>query len=301
MTRRLLREDVTLRTMLDPSIAKVKVDVGQIEQVILNLSVNARDAMPSGGTLTIQTGMTTVARADADGDGAVPPGRYVTLRVSDTGSGMDEATVGRIFEPFFTTKPEGHGTGLGLATVFGIVRQSGGHITVTSRVGRGTTFTVYLPPYEEEGALSEAGDGSGARPQREQGRETILLVEDEAQVRKLMEGILRRAGYQVVNAPSASAALKASSQHEGPIDLLVTDVIMPRMSGPQLAERFRSDRPDARVLYISGYMDVSVLDPRGREFLRKPFTPEGLLKRVREVLDGGIAGASYQGVELEAR
>jgi DNA-binding NtrC family response regulator len=172
---------------------------------------------------------------------------------------------------------------------------------VSSRVGQGTTFTVYLPPAEQEQASLAAQDVAGARPQREQGKETILLVEDEAQVRKLMEGILRRAGYQVVSAPSAGAALKASSQHETPIDLLVTDVIMPRMSGPQLAERFRFGRPNARVLYISGYMDVSVMDPGGREFLRKPFTPEGLLKRVREVLDGRVAVDSYKHFELDAR
>ncbi len=294
MTRRLLREDILLTTELDPAIGSVKVDVGQMEQVILNLAVNARDAMPDGGTLTIATGNVTVAPGPRPSDPSVPPGRYVTLRVSDSGSGMDDATMGKIFEPFFTTKAQGTGTGLGLATVFGVVKQCGGHIVVTSRVGQGTTFTVHLPLYEGEGrARASEARGASARAGLDGGRETILLVEDEGQVRKLMEGILRKAGYQVLNVTSVNAALKVSTQFEEKIDLLLTDVVMPKMSGPQLAARFGAARPNAKVLYVSGYMDIAVMD-LGLEFLRKPFTPDGLLKRVREVLDGKATPAGLQ-------
>jgi two-component system cell cycle sensor histidine kinase/response regulator CckA len=289
MARRLLREDIQLTTALDPGIGSIKVDVGQMEQVILNLAVNARDAMPDGGTLTISTGSAVVHDPPA-ADPSVPAGPYVTLQVSDTGTGMDDATLGRVFEPFFTTKAQGSGTGLGLATVFGVVKQSGGHIAVTSHVGKGTSFTIYLPRHEEPGRVAASEPAAARAARANGGKETILIVEDEAQVRKLMDGILTRAGYKVVSAPNVTAALRSATELEGRIDLLLTDVVMPKMNGPQLAQRFASLRPNAKVLYVSGYMDVQIM-ALGLEFLRKPFTPDALLERVRQVLDGATVPA----------
>jgi two-component system cell cycle sensor histidine kinase/response regulator CckA len=288
LARRLLREDVTLTTSLDPSVGWVRVDVGQMEQVILNLATNARDAMPGGGSLAITTGHIVVGDTAGPTDVSLAPGRYVTLEVSDSGGGMDEVTLARVFEPFFTTKAPGAGTGLGLATVFGVVKQSGGHIAVSSRVGHGTTFTIYLPRHEEETRIGVADEGSVRPASRAGGGETILLVEDEARVRRLVEAILRRAGYEVIEAATVGAAVEACSRTDEKIDLLLTDVVMPRMSGPELAARFTTSRPDAKVLYVSGYMDVETMD-LGLEFLRKPFTPDALLKRVRDVLDGRTA------------
>jgi two-component system, cell cycle sensor histidine kinase and response regulator CckA len=283
MARRLLREDVQLSTSLAEDAGLVRVDVGQIEQVILNLAVNARDAMPSGGSLEIATGHTQVEE-DSTPDPSLPPGRYVTLRVKDTGHGMDDATLARIFEPFFTTKAPGAGTGLGLATVFGVVRQSGGHISVASQPGKGTTFTIYLPRLGDHERTAEREQPPPPAAPRPDGREKILLVEDEARVRKLVEAVLRRGGYEVIEASTVSAALEICARDER-IDLLLTDVVMPKMSGPQLAARFTASRPEAKVLYVSGYMDVEVVGLE-LEFLRKPFTPEALLRRVRDVLDG---------------
>jgi two-component system cell cycle sensor histidine kinase/response regulator CckA len=287
MTRRLLGEDIALRIVPGENLRPVRVDAAQMEQVIMNLAVNARDAMPRGGVLTIATENVELAESYVDAYAGARAGRYVALTVSDTGDGMDKATVGRIFEPFFTTKERGKGTGLGLATVFGVVKQSGGYIGVDSEPGRGTTFRVVLPP-SEDGAASAATTraASVARPV---GTEMILLVEDEGQVRTLLRNILLRAGYRVFDTSSPDEALRESERFEGEIHLLVTDVVMPGMNGRQLAERVMSGRAKIRVLYLSGYSEDiiahhGVLDP-GVTLLPKPVTPEALLQRVREVLD----------------
>jgi CheY-like chemotaxis protein len=261
----------------------VKVDVGQIEQVLLNLAVNARDAMPSGGSLTIETSETRVT--DSAPFPGLAPARYATMRVKDTGVGMDDATIGRVFDPFFTTKPVGRGTGLGLATVFGIVKQSSGHVTVASRPGEGSTFTVYIPVCSAPAESSPRKGPATSADALDRGSETILLVEDEVQVRKLVQSVLRGAGYRVLSSPTATGALRMSDRFSEPIDLVVTDVVMPRLSGPQLAARLSKTRPTTKVLYVSGYMDAQLLDS-GISLLRKPFTPPVLLRRVRSVLDG---------------
>jgi PAS domain S-box-containing protein len=287
MTRRLLGEDIVLQIVPGENLRPVRVDAAQMEQVILNLAVNARDAMPKGGVLTIATENVELDDSYADAHAGARAGRYVALTVSDTGDGMDKATVGRIFEPFFTTKERGKGTGLGLATVFGVVKQSGGYIGVDSEPGRGTTFRVLLPP-SDDGAASAVTTrpASVARPT---GTEMILLVEDEGQVRTLLRNILRRAGYRVFDTSSPDEALRESARFEGEIHLLVTDVVMPGMNGRQLAERVTSGRAETRVLYLSGYAEDivahhGVLDA-GVTLLPKPVTPEALLQRVREVLD----------------
>ena len=287
MLRRLIGEDIELITLLASKLAPVKADPGQLEQVIMNLVINARDAMPQGGTLTIETANVEMDESSARGRVNVRPGPYVRLALSDTGQGMTEAVQARIFEPFFTTKEQGRGTGLGLATVHGIVHQSGGHIWVYSEVGRGTTFKIYLPRLDEE--LASVGwdpvsDGSLI------GSETILLVEDEVLVRKLAQRILGEAGYSVLTARQGTEAMQLCNQHTGPIDLLVTDVIMPGgMSGPGLGEQLGAQRSDMKVLYISGYTDDAIgrhgeLEP-GAAFLEKPFTSNDLKRKVREVLD----------------
>jgi len=286
MTRRLLGEDIVLQIELCEPLGKVKVDTGQIEQVILNLALNARDAMPKGGTLTIAT-----ANAEEPLRPGEPIRPTVMLSVSDTGAGMDEATQQRAFEPFFTTKGVGKGTGLGLATVFGVVEQSGGRISLSSEPGRGTTFVVHLPRCDEQPQPRRPT----LRPQQmaAQRRETILLVEDEAQVRKLIRAVLTAAGYRVLEAADPLAALRLSEHEAGAIELLVTDVVMPTMNGRELAELLQRTRPETRVLYLSGYTDDTiaqhgVLAP-GTELLQKPVTPDALLTRVREVLDSPAA------------
>jgi CheY-like chemotaxis protein len=258
-----------------------------MEQVILNLAVNARDAMAHGGSLSIET-----ANAEPDAAyAAVHPemvvGRYVMLAVSDTGIGMDAETQARIFDPFFTTKPVGKGTGLGLATVYGIVKQSGGYIWVYSELGRGTTFRVYLPRVDEPATplLPRAVEAPAAG-----GSETILLVEDEALLRDVARDSLQQAGYTVLEAPSAFAALETARLHAGRIGLLLTDIVLPGMNGRALAHQLAKLAPDARVLYMSGYPDEAiaqhgVLEP-DIHFLSKPYTYEQLLRKVREVLDG---------------
>ena len=283
MLRRLIGEDVELRTVLTEGLPPVLADPGQLEQVILNLSVNARDAMPDGGKLTIET---RAVELDADYAGVhgLAPGTYVMMAVSDTGAGMNRETQLRIFEPFFTTKT--HGTGLGLATVYGIVEQSEGHVAVYSELGRGTTFKVYLPVTDE--AAGQHRTGELPIPTL-QGSETVLLVEDEAAVRAVATRVLRDAGYTVFEAVSGPAAIALAEREPRGIDLLVTDVIMPRMSGRELADRIVTRRPDLSVLYVSGYTDDSmlhhgVLEP-GMFFLEKPFTAEALLRKVRQVLD----------------
>jgi PAS domain S-box-containing protein len=278
MLRRLIGEDIELVTRLAPKLAEVQVDAGQIEQVIINLAVNARDAMPEGGRLVIET-----AEADleekAEGSGLdLPSGRYVTLSVTDTGAGMDAGTMSHIFEPFFTTKEQGKGTGLGLSTVYGIVKQSGGDIRVSSEPGRGASFTIYLPAARKGGAASTREAAAPA----DRGTETVLLVEDEFGVRDLVARILKSAGYRVLPAANGGEALMICERFAGPIHLLVTDIIMPGMSGRELAGRLESMRPGLRVLYISGYTGHAM--KQGAQFIQKPFTPRALTRKVREVL-----------------
>jgi len=289
MLRRLIGEDVLLVIRHDPELSRVKADPGQLEQVLMNLVVNARDAMPSGGTLLVETRDTELAGAPSlDDNVTMPAGRYVRLSVSDTGVGMDAETKRHLFEPFFTTKDIGKGTGLGLAVVYGIVKQSGGWVFATSEPGRGTTFDVYLPrALEEATRTTRAASGSLVAVGSD---ETVLLAEDEATVRTLTRSVLASAGFTVLEAKDGASALAAAAAHAGAIHLLVTDVIMPGMSGHELARRLAESRPEMKVLFVSGYTDEA-LAPRGvvaprTELLQKPFTPRELVKRVRAVLAG---------------
>jgi CheY-like chemotaxis protein len=289
LLRRLIGEDIELITQAEPGSSLVKADANQIEQVILNLAVNARDAMPQGGRLTIET---ATIRGHAAGDQLVEidPGRdYVVLRVTDTGHGMDAATRAQLFEPFFTTKEPGRGTGLGLAVVLGIVRQHEGVVQVESEPGRGSTFAVYLPKTIESGATPASGPPSGSTPRP--GNETILLAEDDGQVRVLIRDILAMNGYKVLAAGHGPDALQILGQHPARIDLVVTDVVMLGISGPELVRRVMSVRPDIKVLYLSGYTaDVlgrhAAIEPN-LMLLEKPFTPEALLRAVRHALEVG--------------
>jgi PAS domain S-box-containing protein len=285
MLRQLLGENIDLTTALDASLGRVRVDPGQLQQILLNLLVNARDAMPRGGKLTIETANVDLDQSFIVGKKwAFQPGPYVLIAVSDTGCGMDEATRARAMEPFFTTKEPGKGTGLGLSTVYGIVKQSGGHITIYSEPGCGTTIKVYLPRVDEALAPLERAGGAPGR-----GGETVLLVEDEATVRAVFRETLASGGYTVLEAASAAEADALAARHSGPIQLLVTDLVLPGQGGHELAARMVEVRRDIAVLCISGYADQAVLqnglvDP-GWAFLQKPFTPDTLLRKVREVLD----------------
>ncbi len=285
MLQRLIGEDMAIVTTLDPALCRVKGDAGQIEQILMNLAVNARDAMPQGGRLSIETHNVEVGEGDAVHPG-VAPGRYVLLAVGDTGCGMSEATKAHIFEPFFTTKEQGKGTGLGLATVFGIVRQGGGHIAVSSEVGRGTTFRIYLQAVE---VRVPSGEPAPVRGVVRHGDETILLVEDEAAVRGITRLALRAHGYTVLEAANGREALAVCERHAGPIHLVVTDVVMPEMGGREVAERLAALRPGMRVLFLSGYTDDAVvrhgISQASVAFLQKPFTPPALAAKAREVLD----------------
>ena len=287
MLKRLIREDIDLVTVPGPDLWLVTADLGQLEQVIVNLVVNARDAMPQGGKLTLETANTEMDDAYVREHAYARPGQYAMLSVTDTGVGMDAATRARVFEPFFTTKQPGHGTGLGLATVYGIVKQSGGFIWVYSEPGHGAAFKVYLP-------RAEAPARPGARPASpagtvKGGTETILLVEDAAALRAAARQVLERQGYAVIEAADGEAAIGVAAAHSGVIDLLLTDVVMPKLSGRELAERLSAQRPGLRVLFTSGYSDEAVVRHGeirpGAGYLQKPFTPDGLARKVREVLD----------------
>ena len=293
MLRRLIGEHIRLETRLGTADGAVHADLGQLEQVILNLVVNARDAMPDGGTLSLATEAVEVRKPDEAG-GELPPGRYLQLSVTDTGVGIPPEVKERLFEPFFTTKERGQGTGLGLATVHGIVHQSGGHIRAESDEGQGARFTVLLP----QAAESEEAPWTpppAQRRRRSRGSEVVLLVEDEDNIRDPAVEILESRGYQVLAAQDAARALDLAERHPGPIHILVTDVVMPGQSGGQLAEQLVRRRPEMRVLYISGYPEDSisrhgVLQPE-QHFLQKPFPPGLFLEKVREVLDVPAGGA----------
>ncbi len=285
MLKRLIGEDIDLTTHLDPRLGQVKADLGHIEQVIMNLVVNARDAMPRGGKLTIETANVNLDQSYARVHLAVVPGPYTMLAVSDTGCGMDADTQSRIFEPFFTTKERG--TGLGLSTVYGIVKQCCGNIWVYSEPGRGTTFKVYFPRVGDDGGTAKA---TSAPVTDLKGSETVLLVEDEPSVRSLVRSVLQSNGYTVLEAGRGDEAVAISQRHSGPIHLLVTDVVMLGMSGRELAERLETIHPEAKVLFMSGYTDDAVLRHgvlrAGTAFLQKPFTPEALAVKVRNTLNG---------------
>jgi CheY-like chemotaxis protein len=286
MLHRLIGEDVLLINELAPQLAPVRADPGQIEQVILNLAINARDAMPDGGTLTMDTANVELDAAFVRTHPGATSGAYVQLRVRDTGVGMDAETRAHLFEPFFTTKAVGKGTGLGLATVYGIVKQSGGYIGVESEPGRGTVFAILLP---QTSGTPQPAVSPEAGPQPARGTETILLVEDEESVRALSDRALNTLGYSVLAAPNGWEALGVAERHRGTIHMVLTDVVMPGLSGRELVRQLAAFRPGIAVLYISGYSEEAiaqhgVLDP-GTAFLQKPFTPDRLASKVREVLD----------------
>jgi signal transduction histidine kinase len=286
MLKRLLGEDLGLAVFPEPALGLIRADPGQIEQVIMNLVVNSREAMPRGGKLTIETSNVFLGQGDLDKYVDLAPGHYVVVSVSDTGCGMDDKVKAHIFEPFYTTKAKGKGTGLGLAMVYGIVKQSGGEIHLYSEPGKGTTFRIYFPVVE--------GGAAEERPRRMEagslrGTETILVVEDEEALLKLISKILENCGYTVIGASNGTAAQIACKKHEGRIDLVLTDVVMPQMSGRELAESLWRIRPGIRVLFMSGYMDNAIVHhgllDEGIDFIPKPFSSEKLAMRVRQVLD----------------
>jgi hypothetical protein len=285
MLQRVIGEHVQLVTSLQPDLGYVKTDSGQLEQVLMNLAINARDAMPMGGKLTIDVENVDVDAAYAASRPGLKPGNYVRLRVSDTGAGMDKVTLAHAFEPFFTTKPRGQGTGLGLATVYGIVKQAGGYIDVYSEPGEGTRVSVHLPATDQTAAAPEA---VASRPAI-QATETVLIVEDSDDLREIAGRILSKHGYQVMVAANGPAALEMARTFTGHIDLLLTDVIMPQMNGSELAPRMVESRPDLRVLYMSGFASTALGDagtlPAGVALLDKPFTEPALLSRVRRALE----------------
>jgi two-component system, cell cycle sensor histidine kinase and response regulator CckA len=287
MLRRLIGEDIDLRLALDQELGRVNADPGQLEQVLMNLAVNARDAMPKGGTLTVETANVYLDESYAMRRITVKPGSYILLAVSDNGTGMDESTQARLFEPFFTTKATGKGTGLGLSTVFGIVKQSGGSLQVYSEPGRGTSVKVYLPRIDQPAAIEPQDVPKAAR----RASEVVLLVEDDDMVRHLVRDTLAREGYKLQDAATPLEAMKIAEEFKGTIHLLITDVIMPQVSGTELALNLRQQRPDMKVLYISGYTDNAIVNAgllqKEVAFLQKPFTPAVLVQKVQDVLENG--------------
>jgi two-component system, cell cycle sensor histidine kinase and response regulator CckA len=287
MLRSLIGEHVEVTTRLSEGLHLVRSNPGQIEQVLLNLAANARDAMSGGGRLIIETGnvdlddMYVLSHPDAS------PGPHVLLTVSDTGHGMDAATVARVFEPFFTTKEPGKGTGLGLASVYGIVKASGGHVGIYSEPGRGTTFKIYLPRTEHAASAPPAPPGPEAS--RPMSSETVLLLEDESALRDVIREVLQEDGYTVIDGPEPEDAMAAAERHSGRIHLLLTDLVMPRLSGVQAAERVRAARPDVKILYMSGYTPAGAEHqaflPEGHAYLQKPFSMDALLRKVRDTLE----------------
>ena len=278
LVRRLIGENVKLASTLEPRLGRIRSDAGQLEQVIMNLAVNARDAMPQGGSLTIET-------ANSEGDG-VRKGPFVTLKVSDTGCGMDAEVLSRIFEPFFTTKGVGKGTGLGLSVVYGVVEQNGGRIDVKSAPGKGTAFTLFLPQVDDP---LEAGVKEGTETRGRGGAETILLVEDEPSVRRLALAVLQSSGYRVIEAANGEDALKALRHEERRIDLVITDIVMPEIGGPELVRHLKPRHPRLKVIYMSGYSEEAASEIGALEenatLIEKPFAVGALARRVREVLD----------------
>jgi signal transduction histidine kinase/CheY-like chemotaxis protein len=289
LVRRLIGENVDFRVVLEPQLGKTKADPGQVEQVIMNLVINARDAMPRGGKLIVETSNIDVDEAYSSQRPTVPLGEYVLLSVSDTGTGMDKSTLDRIFEPFFTTKERGKGTGLGLATVYGIVKQSGGYIWVYSEPGQGTTFKIYFPKTSEKARVA-SGTDKIRRSLR--GTETVLLVEDQALLRRVVSVMLKSSGYKVLAVESPEKGLQTVREHTGPIELLITDVVLPGMNGRPLAEEILKMRPETKVLFVSGYTENAlILDGQldlAINFLAKPFTVEALGRKMREILDGNL-------------
>jgi CheY-like chemotaxis protein len=294
MLGRLIGEDIEIKYVLDPRLPPLLADASQIEQVILNFAINARDAMPNGGTLTIETADMDLDEVQTRQRIPLKPGRHVRLNVTDTGIGMDSETLSHIFEPFFTTKGPDRGTGLGLATVYGIVTQSGGHVSVYSELGHGTNFCVYLPV---------AVPASTSREQEEvahrdsHGTETILLVEDLAPLRLLTRKLLEQAGYTVLEAEDGQQALEVARGREDEISLLVTDVVLPKLNGPDVAKSLLARRPGLKLLYVSGYADHAVMHKgvmeSGSAFLQKPFSAEKLTGKVRELLDAPAGFAEH--------
>jgi PAS domain S-box-containing protein len=288
MLSRLIGDDIEVVSVLRSDLGTIKADPTQLEQVLMNLAVNARDAMPQGGKITIETANVEIDETYVQQHPSAKPGPYVMLSVSDTGVGIDKEIQSRIFEPFFSTKDIGKGTGLGLSTVFGIVKQSGGSIGVYSELGHGTTFKIYFPRYEEAPMVIRKEE---AKPLRG-GSETILLVDDAAPLRGLTRRLLEDCGYTVLDSGDPAEALRIAGQHKGPLPLLITDVMMPGFSGPVLAERLVATRPETRVLYSSGYADDAVLKHGmlgpDSAFLEKPFTRDDLVRKVRELLDSPV-------------
>ncbi|MHB2020398.1 MAG: response regulator [Candidatus Xenobia bacterium] len=290
MLRHLIGEDIVLVTALARDAGLILGDGGHVEQIVLNLAVNARDAMPQGGRLTIETAPVAIDLAGSQDHVGVPLGAYATLLVRDTGRGMDPETQERIFDPFFTTKATG--TGLGLSTVYGIVAQCGGHIRVESAPGKGTTFRIYLPRREDAGARPAPGQ-EWAQPL--QGTESILLVEDDAVIRRLMGRVLARYGYTVHEASDGAEALSQYGGGSPRLDLVVTDIVMPKVGGWDVVQRLCENHPDLKVIFISGYTDVTVPHPGFQDFMQKPFTPQALLRRIRDVMDASRPPATASG------
>ena len=286
LLRRMIGEDITLELALTGTEPRVKADISQLEQVLMNLAVNARDAMPDGGTLTIETAVVELDEAYPLEGSAIPAGDYVMIQASDTGCGMDKEAQARIFEPFFTTKGQDKGTGLGLATSYGIVRQHGGSIWVYSEPGQGTTFKIYLPLAAEQ---AQAAPQPPGRTEPVAASATVLVVEDDPAVRRLACSILGRRGYRVIESEDEEHAIELARRHEGPLHLLLSDVVMPVMKGPEVYQSVVATHPEVRVLYMSGYTDKEITRQgvlnAGVQFIQKPFTVNGLLEKVAETIN----------------